>query len=555
MQGRLQTLKTRYSEKVNGELDELLRLLEPRMLGAVGVQRAREAYQILHRLAGGAGSFGLDELSHEARELSLELQPMVELSVTSPEVADALERIVTEPFLARIRHLARLARGDTAADVAADSREPYLPDDRAEEAVDIPQLDPARVVLVEPDVEAAASLSSELQDYGYRVQWVQDPREISAVRATLTGEVPAAVVADASQASALVALDVQDSPSFLPVIYLSAETSFDIRYRLAELGAGGFFTRPADTAGLVDCIENQMAEQRTASRGRVMVVDDDRQRVVHRQTVLASAGLDLRLVVDPRDLLSQLAEFRPDVVLMEAWVADCDGAALARMIRLQPEWQNLSIVFVSPEPGAHDNGLDREDVLAGPLTDHALTAAIRSRCYRSRQLARRVSRDSLTGVLVPARIRQEVAREHAQARRHARHAVVAILDLDDFRQLNRDYGHPLGDTVLRGLADLLRQRLRSTDVVGRYGGEEFVVLLSDCTEEHARLVLEDIGQQFANLAFQSGRRPLQATLSIGLAELGDFRSADAALAAADQALDERKRAGKNGVTAYRRPSA
>ncbi|WP_165495738.1 diguanylate cyclase domain-containing protein [Marinobacter halodurans] len=552
VQGRLQALKTRFAARVKGELEELQRLLSPRQADAAGIQRAREAYEILHRIAGGAGTFGLRALGDEARDLEGRLQPLVEADIASPGLSDRLRQTLDDAFLARIHGLGDFL--ESASPLAAvDPREPYLPDDDDEPvATDIPQVSPTRVILADPDVAQASPLASRLQEHGYHVQWVQNPVEIQAIRAGLPEDVPVAVVADATLQAQLDDLELTGSPNILPVIYLAGSDSFELRYRLAESGAGGLFLRPVDIPSLVDRIEAALSEYQSARRSRVMLVDDDRARVMHAQAVLASAGMDVRVVVEPAEILAQLPAFRPDVLLLEHRVGPCSGPVLARMVRLQPEWRDMPVVFLTAGPGDIDqDALDTEDVLTGPLTDRSLIAAVRSRCYRARQLSRQLSRDRLSGTLVASRIRQAVAREHAQVRRHGRRSVVAILDLDDFRQLNRDYGHAAGDTVIRSLADVLRQRLRSSDLIGRYGGEEFVVLLPDCTDEQARGVFEAICRQFAGLAFQSGIRAFHATLSVGLAELGAFPSADAALAAADDALAERKQEDRESVGVWR----
>ncbi len=541
VQGRLQALKTRFAARVKGELEELQRLLAPRQADAAGIQRAREAYQILHRIAGGAGTFGLDALGKEARDLETRLQPLVEADITTPGLPDQLQQILDDAFLARIHSLSDFL-DDTAPLAAGDPREPYLPDDDDEPvATDIPQVSPTRVILADPDVAQASPLASRLQEHGYHVQWVQDPVEIQAIRASLPDDGPVVVVADAALQPQLQDLELTSHPHILPVIYLAGQDSFELRYRVAESGAGGLFLRPVDVPALVERIEAAVGEFQSARRSRVMLVDDDRARVMHAQAVLASAGMEVRVVVEPADILAQLPAFRPDILLLETRVGPCSGPVLARMVRLQPEWQDLPVVFLTAGPGDIDqDALDTEDVLTGPLTDRSLITAVRSRCYRARQMARQISRDRLSGTLVASRIRQAVAREHAQVSRHGRRSVVAILDLDDFRQLNRDYGHTSGDIVIRSLADVLRQRLRSSDLIGRYGGEEFVVLLPDCTDEQARGVFEAICEQFSALEFQSGVRSFRATLSVGLVELGTFASADAALAAADQVLADRQ---------------
>jgi len=127
-------------------------------------------------------------------------------------------------------------------------------------------------------------------------------------------------------------------------------------------------------------------------------------------------------------------------------------------------------------------------------------------------------------------------------------SVVAMLDLDHFKAVNDSHGHRAGDLVIKGLANLLRHRLRKTDIIGRYGGEEFLVALSDCSVEKAEELLVSVCQDFSRLLFKGSEGSFSVTLSVGLASLPDYRHPDDAIEAADQALYRRKENGRNGVT-------
>ncbi len=124
-----------------------------------------------------------------------------------------------------------------------------------------------------------------------------------------------------------------------------------------------------------------------------------------------------------------------------------------------------------------------------------------------------------------------------------------MFDMDHFKSVNDTYGHPVGDQVLIGLARLLSQRLRNSDLVGRYGGEEFVAILRDVGVEDAMRVVDSIRQDFMEIRFHGGEREFGCTFSAGLALYPDLSTAEALMEAADQALYESKHAGRNQVTA------
>ena len=125
---------------------------------------------------------------------------------------------------------------------------------------------------------------------------------------------------------------------------------------------------------------------------------------------------------------------------------------------------------------------------------------------------------------------------------------VVMIDIDHFKSVNDAYGHPVGDQVIRGIAWLLKGRLRSSDIIGRYGGEEFLVALPDVTPEQARIVIDRIREDFSSLPHAHAGGALFCTFSAGIASYPDFDSALTLTEAADNALLESKRQGRNRVT-------
>ena len=123
-----------------------------------------------------------------------------------------------------------------------------------------------------------------------------------------------------------------------------------------------------------------------------------------------------------------------------------------------------------------------------------------------------------------------------------------MLDLDHFKQVYDRYGHAAGDSVIRALANLLRQRLRQIDSLGRYGGEEFVAVLPECTAEEARRIFDEIRERFATLTFNaSDARSFTVSLSAGISATDGETPPAVLLEQADQALYIAKRDGRNQV--------
>ncbi|WP_340162498.1 diguanylate cyclase [Vreelandella maris] len=136
-----------------------------------------------------------------------------------------------------------------------------------------------------------------------------------------------------------------------------------------------------------------------------------------------------------------------------------------------------------------------------------------------------------------------------RANRQQYTVVVAMIDIDHFKKVNDTYGHAVGDVVIASVATLLRQRLRQTDIIGRYGGEEFLVVLPYCEAEDGWKKLENIREYFSRLRFRQGDIEFACTLSAGMVCSADVldEERERLLVTADEALYRAKRGGRNQV--------
>ena len=166
---------------------------------------------------------------------------------------------------------------------------------------------------------------------------------------------------------------------------------------------------------------------------------------------------------------------------------------------------------------------------------------------RYRKLRSMMVTDSLTGLLNHVTLKEALAREVLLATRQNTPVTFCMIDLDQFKQVNDTYGHPAGDRVLKGVSRLFRQRLRRSDIIGRYGGEEFAIIFPNTEAEDAFLVIDKLRQDFAETRFQSDVETFSVTFSAGLASYPQFPTHSELRTAADQALYFAKRRGCNQV--------
>ena len=123
---------------------------------------------------------------------------------------------------------------------------------------------------------------------------------------------------------------------------------------------------------------------------------------------------------------------------------------------------------------------------------------------------------------------------------------LAMLDLDKFKKVNDTYGHAAGDSVIKSIARLLQQRLRKTDIIGRYGGEEFVVLFPNCKPDVAKKIMDEIRKNFSEIKFYPNEeQSFSVTFSCGISSFPEAKNAKILSDLADKALYQAKEAGRN----------
>jgi len=167
----------------------------------------------------------------------------------------------------------------------------------------------------------------------------------------------------------------------------------------------------------------------------------------------------------------------------------------------------------------------------------------------ARRLEHLVDHDFLTGLFNRQHFERELSQEADLVARYGTPGAVLLIDLDNFKTVNDTLGHKAGDDLLKGVAALLRHRMRQTDVVARVGGDEFAILLRQTDGEHAQIVAEEVVRSLSRQTAALGEQSINLTASLGVATF-DHLSANEVLAGADSAMYEAKQAGRNRVAMF-----
>jgi len=287
---------------------------------------------------------------------------------------------------------------------------------------------------------------------------------------------------------------------------------------------------------------------------RVLVVEDSLTASKSIQRTLRQSGIESLAVMNPSEVLTGLRSFQPDLILMDMYMPDCTGVEATRVIRQHAEFLSTPVIYLS---GDGDMALQVDALRLGgdhfltkPFNPVFLNAVVKSKIERYRTLRRSMLHDGLTGLLNHRTAKERLATAvNVASITHGRLAV-AMIDIDHFKTVNDKYGHPMGDEVIRSLAWILKQRLRKTDLVGRYGGEEFLVILPGSDAEQAFEVLDRIRRDFSLIRYTFEDTSFDATFSAGVSQFFPLTNAESMIKDADEALYDAKNSGRNCVITH-----
>ncbi|HGM5581364.1 TPA: diguanylate cyclase [Pseudomonas putida] len=513
------------------------------------IHQARQILEIWQRLQRGEwSSAGLGELS----DANLRLQRYADrfeqpehssLSIAIGQALRAIEANSTRLNSELIGELNRLMQRLSRTGLRKGDQLDHVP---------LPPLRKPVYILLQ-DHDRAERLAQQLEFFGLGVQALGNAE---AFRASMSERLPSAIVMDVDfsgpgQGLQLAAEAQQGLELHIPLLFFSLHET-DTPTRLAAVRAGGqeFLTGTLEASSLLEKVE-LLTSATQYDPFRVLIIDDSRAQAMHTERLLNGAGIITRTLTEPIRTMAELADFQPDLIILDMYMPDCTGTELAKVIRHNDRYVSVPIIYLSAEDDL-DKQLDAmseggDDFLTKPIRARHLVTTVRNRAARARHLKARMVRDSLTGLYNHTHILQLLEDCSFRARREEHPLSFAMLDIDHFKKINDRHGHPMGDRVIKSLALFLKQRLRKTDFIGRYGGEEFAIVMPNTGLEAAHRVLDEIRRRFAEIHYPAQPHDLQCTFSAGVVQLDGMLDALTMASAADEALYRAKHAGRNCV--------
>lgn len=485
----------RLREKILERITTLEQATTAWLEGSLAEELRLQAYQEAHKLAGSLGIFGFAEGSRLAHEIECELQ-------TGNRVYAPKEALHFSQLVVALHRELQTASPELSVMSSSESNK-YT-----------------NLILIATDsalVQEFITLAT-MQNLHLCIF-----ENVDAVREAIARERPDAVLIDLSLSESLglkllAELAAQTPP--IPALVFAEKDRLEDRVTIARLGGRTFLHKPT-AMGYSAIAIDQLLAQIQARKARILAVDNDPHSLAILRQVLEPWGFNLRTLEDPRHFWDVLQGFSPDLLILNAEMPHINGMELCQVVRNDLQWSALPVVILT----AHADlevmrrvfSAGADDYLSKPITEPQLVTCILNRLERA-WLLRNIARlDALTKTFSRRRFLQELDQFIHLAKHYEQHFCLALIKIDNFKQLNRQQGNAVGDQVLRQIGTLLLDMFQGINIVGRWDGARFVITMNGLNRQQGYERLIEAMENLRNETFlgQDGKA-LQITCSSGL---------------------------------------
>jgi diguanylate cyclase (GGDEF)-like protein len=313
---------------------------------------------------------------------------------------------------------------------------------------------------------------------------------------------------------------------------------------------------------MVNQEEKQLTGKTDSEEAQIMVVDDEEKIVEFMKIALQNRGHKVTGCTDPEHAIEKIKIEVYDLIITDLNMPRIPGVKFVKKVKkISPKTDVVVMTgFPSVETAVECMKNGASDYLAKPLDLEYLNIIVEKSLYKralekraaEREYFEQISRvDGLTGLYNHKFFEELLNAEIARADRYRYNFSLIMIDIDDFKEINDNFGHQSGDTILIEIASLFKSLARKTDSAVRYGGEEFAIILSQTAKEHGRVLADRVVKSVATLKFKDFPHNKTVTVSAGLAGYpDDARTPESLIKKADEALYQAKNMGKNTLYVY-----
>lgn len=295
---------------------------------------------------------------------------------------------------------------------------------------------------------------------------------------------------------------------------------------------------------------------------KVLMIDDTPSNLDILGHILKQVGLNVSVALNGTIALKIINEDKPDLVLLDIMMPDISGYDVCRKLKKNDDTKDIPVIFITAMAQTEDliEGFEvgGADYVVKPFEEREVLARIGSQlslrkiAYEKEELIRKLDSlsriDPLTKLSNRRDIFEKLEYEQAKYERFGKDFSIILGDIDYFKKINDQFGHDAGDCVLKEVADILKSSIRKVDFVARWGGEEFLALLTETNLSGAARVAEKIKITIEKHKYEFNKNPTQVTMSFGVAcHAGKNGKIEGLIKTADKLLYKAKENGRNQV--------
>lgn len=537
---KLELIRHNYLKELPNKLQEIYDLFENIKSEDFALEKIKTLYRLAHNLVGSGATFGCIDVSDTAGELTNALERYIDNAEFYPSKKEIenIDRIIS--------HLMQYALSN---ELQITNTKPNM----ADEKDDFASQNDANIYILDKDKTLLSELSIYLENFGYTLNIFED---IKSFKKAIDTKLPDIVIMDITFGD----MQEQNFKSFIELkkehtkkcklLFLSQNGDFHTRVHGVESHCDAFVSKPVDMQDLSHQLD-KFANKHLQEPIRALLLDDESLVNQYHASLLNSVDIDTKCISNPEDLLNTLSDFQPDIIVTDLYMPKYSGQVVLQVLRQMDKYLSIPIIFLSVEN--QDNvkhkllNMGSEYFLQKPVDIEVFIPVIKSKALRYRSLRKLIQLDGLTNLYNHSSIMTFLEKEISSAQRYNYPLSFAMLDLDSFKVVNDTYGHQAGDIVLQSLSKLLETRVRNTDIIGRYGGEEFCIIFPHTNIEEASIVLDNIRTIFAQITHTFNNTTFNVTVSLGVTEYKNGMKSSELVNRSDEALYEAKANGKNTV--------